>query len=165
MFCVVHWAFIGQRPEMPLISCPDCDHSISDQAPACPNCGRPTGNIKSSAKSGAWQAVVKSRTPINVFALAMMACASVFGFSATNMEEDALKAFTYSLHVFLALSGMFFVCLLFCRSAIYHPEDLAKAKQQGVTFGKDRPVLAAVLIGGLILIYGAYQAGLFEWLE
>ena len=26
---------------MPLITCPDCKNSISDQAPTCPNCGRP----------------------------------------------------------------------------------------------------------------------------
>ena len=26
---------------MPLINCPDCGHQVSDQAPACPQCGRP----------------------------------------------------------------------------------------------------------------------------
>ena len=26
---------------MALITCPDCNNSISDQAPACPHCGRP----------------------------------------------------------------------------------------------------------------------------
>lgn len=26
---------------MPLVQCPDCAKSISDAAPACPNCGRP----------------------------------------------------------------------------------------------------------------------------
>lgn len=26
---------------MPLITCPDCNHQVSDQAPACPSCGRP----------------------------------------------------------------------------------------------------------------------------
>lgn len=26
---------------MPLLSCPDCNREISDQAPACPYCGRP----------------------------------------------------------------------------------------------------------------------------
>ena len=26
---------------MPLLSCPDCGHRVSDLAPACPSCGRP----------------------------------------------------------------------------------------------------------------------------
>lgn len=26
---------------MALITCPDCQKQVSDQAPACPNCGRP----------------------------------------------------------------------------------------------------------------------------
>lgn len=26
---------------MPLIQCPDCSREVSDQAPACPSCGRP----------------------------------------------------------------------------------------------------------------------------
>ena len=26
---------------MPLIACPDCNSKVSDQAPACPTCGRP----------------------------------------------------------------------------------------------------------------------------
>lgn len=26
---------------MALIDCPDCTRSVSDQAPSCPNCGRP----------------------------------------------------------------------------------------------------------------------------
>lgn len=29
---------------MALISCPDCGKEVSEQAPACPNCGRPMGN-------------------------------------------------------------------------------------------------------------------------
>lgn len=105
-----------------------------------------------------WQAVLKSRTPINVFALAMMACAAVFGFSSTRLEENSFEAFTYCLHMFLAVSGMFFVCLLFCRSAIYHPEDLANAKARGLEFPKDRPVVAALIIAIMITGYTFYQA-------
>ena len=36
---------------MPLITCPDCGKEISDQAPACPNCGRP-GPFEASAIVG-----------------------------------------------------------------------------------------------------------------
>ena len=28
---------------MSLLNCPDCNHEVSDAAPACPNCGRPMG--------------------------------------------------------------------------------------------------------------------------
>jgi predicted RNA-binding Zn-ribbon protein involved in translation (DUF1610 family) len=37
---------------MPLVTCPDCGTEVSDQAPACPKCGRPTA--KKVNKSGAW---------------------------------------------------------------------------------------------------------------
>jgi len=30
---------------MALIKCPDCNHEVSDAAPACPKCGRPNGAI------------------------------------------------------------------------------------------------------------------------
>jgi predicted amidophosphoribosyltransferase len=35
---------------MPLIQCPDCKKEISDQAPVCPNCGRPFSQPRISAK-------------------------------------------------------------------------------------------------------------------
>lgn len=146
--------------------CPDCEREISDQANSCPHCGCPNGGSqkRSDSNSGIWQAVVKSKTPINVFALAMMACASVFGFSSTQLESGGLEAFQYSLHVFLAVSGMFFACILFCRKAIYHPDDLVKAKEAGVELGEDRPVVAAILIGIFIGLYAVYQGGVFQLL-
>lgn len=104
-----------------------------------------------------WKAVTKARTPINVFAIAMMAAASLFGASSTQIEGHELEAFTYSLHIFLAVAGMFFACLLFCKSSIYHPEELAKAKRDGFEFAPDRPVLAASLIGVILTGYAAYQ--------
>jgi hypothetical protein len=36
---------------MPLIQCPDCGNKISDQAPACPRCGRPSGPGRTSPQS------------------------------------------------------------------------------------------------------------------
>lgn len=144
---------------MPLTQCPDCNHEISTRARSCPHCGCPAAEDSGGDKDkGIWKAVTRSRTPINIFALAMMAAASIFGASATQIAGHELEAFTYALHIFLAVAGMFFVCLLFCRSSIYHPEDLTKAKRDGFEYGPDRPILAASLIGLMILGYSLYQA-------
>jgi uncharacterized membrane protein YvbJ len=37
---------------MALISCPDCNKEISENAPACPGCGAPIAGVKESAGSG-----------------------------------------------------------------------------------------------------------------
>lgn len=37
---------------MPLISCPDCNREISDAAPSCPGCGRPSRPMAFSASDG-----------------------------------------------------------------------------------------------------------------
>jgi hypothetical protein len=146
---------------MSLIKCPECGHDVSDQASTCIKCGHPikTATQQKSPLNNAWGAVTKSRTPINVFALAMMACAAVLGASATQIDNPCnLTAFTYTLHIFLALSGMFFATILFCRKGIYHPDDLAKAKQTGVDdLGQDRPIVAAVLICLMVAGYSTYQ--------
>lgn len=141
---------------MSLISCPECEKEISDKAVYCPQCGCPIEE-KSGNGNGMWKAVTKARTPINVFALAMMAAASVFGASATQITGQELKAFTYALHIFLAVSGMFFACLLFCKSSIYHPDELAKAKKEGYEFPQDRPVIAAIIMGVMIIGYAVYN--------
>ncbi len=153
---------------MGLIKCEDCGQEMSDQATVCVKCGRPCGSTTEprSFLHGAWAAVTRSKTPINLFAIAMMSCAAILGMSATQVESDnSLTAFTYTLHTFLAVAGMFFVTILFCRKGIYHPEDLAKAKRNGISdLGEDRPVIAAVLIFLMLIAYGLYQAekgGLF----
>jgi hypothetical protein len=146
---------------MGMSSCEDCGQDISDQAKMCIKCGRP---LESSAKSlgiidGAWAAVTRSKTPINLFAIAMMSCSSILGMSATRVESDnSLIAFTYTLHIFMAVTGMFFVTILFCRKGIYHPDDLAKAKREGITdMGEDKPIVAAVLIVLMLIAYGLFQ--------
>lgn len=146
---------------MSLIKCPECDQEISNQAVMCVKCGNPISQSTSQQKSehAAWDAVTKSRTPINVFALAMMACSAILGVSATQVSNNwSLTAFTYTLHIFLAVSGMFFATILFCRKGMYHPEDLAKAKEAGVEdLGQDQPIIAAVLILVIVIAYGVYQ--------
>lgn len=136
--------------------CPACERPLSDKATSCPHCGHPL-KTDSPPSASLWQAVTRARTPINVFALAMMASASVFGASATQLGDNALIAFTYALHIFLAIAGMFFLCLILCRACIYHPEELAKAKKDGLEIPPDRPILAACLIGVMIVGYSVYQ--------
>ncbi len=143
---------------MALIKCADCGTDVSDLATACVKCGRPrNASLPESSIRSAWRATTQAKTPVNVFALAMMSCAAVFGVSATLIKGDPLPAFTYSLHTFLAIAGMFFVTLLFCRKAIYHPTDLVNAKEHNVDLGPDRPMLAAVLLGCMFIAYGLYQ--------
>ena len=148
--------------------CEDCDHAVSDKAACCIQCGCPLGSMASDTAdkskglmSGAWLAVSKSKTPINLFAIAMMSCSSILGMSAVHIDSpEALTAFTYTLHIFIAVTGMFFVTLLFCRKGVYHPDDLAKAKRDGITddLGEDRPEVAAVLILIMLTAYAVYQA-------
>ena len=85
----------------------------------------------------------------------------ILGMSAVHIDSpETLTAFTYTLHIFIAVTGMFFVTLLFCRKGVYHPDDLAKAKRDGITddLGEDRPEVAAVLIVIMLTAYAVYQA-------
>jgi putative nucleic acid binding protein len=34
---------------VPIINCPDCQKEMSDSAPACPNCGKPNGNVSAQS--------------------------------------------------------------------------------------------------------------------
>jgi len=143
-----------------LVNCPDCGREVSEQASACVNCGRPLGQKDSTGNAvSLWAAVTKTKTPINVFALAMTVCASVLAHSATNIESCyASVAFTYTIHAFLAVSGMFFLAILFCRNGVYHPRDLEKIDPAVRSkLGEDRPIAAAVLISLMLFGYGLYQ--------
>lgn len=144
-----------------MTKCVDCHQDISDQAISCINCGRPLASKTPSSGmiNSAWGAVAKSKTPINLFAIAIMSCSAILGMSATQIENSvSLTAFTYTLHTFMAVTGMFFVTILFCRKAIYHPDDLAKAKRDGFTdIGEDKPKIAAVLIVLMLIAYGLFQ--------
>jgi hypothetical protein len=146
---------------MSISKCPECGHDVSNKAAACTHCGHPNDLMTQprAPLTNAWNAVTKSRTPINVFALAMMACSAILGASATQVDNVCdLTAFTYTLHIFLAISGMFFATILFCRKGMYHPEDLAKAKQAGVEdLGHDKPMIAAVFIFLMVVGYTYYQ--------
>jgi hypothetical protein len=72
---------------MSIIKCLECGQDISDQATLCVKCGYPIHPAEESPdkKSALWNAVTKARTPINIFALAMMACASVLGLARLEL--------------------------------------------------------------------------------
>jgi len=46
---------------MPLVTCPDCGKQISDQAPACPNCGRPMASPPSTSAPPTPPAPIRAR--------------------------------------------------------------------------------------------------------
>jgi hypothetical protein len=145
---------------MAIITCLDCNHEISDKAAMCVHCGRPNSpDGKGDSINSPWGSVNAAKTPINVFALAMMACTAVLGASAPFIDGScSLTAFTYSIHAFLAVATMFFLSLLFCRKGIYHPSDLGNVKTEVLSeMGKDEPRLAAAIILMVFLAYGGYQ--------
>jgi hypothetical protein len=41
------------RTRMALVTCPDCERSVSDSAPSCPGCGRPMQNATPAALAAA----------------------------------------------------------------------------------------------------------------
>ena len=145
---------------MGLVKCSECEHQISDKAKFCVNCGCPLQEEPPEDKQSlGWSTASKARTPINIFALAMMCCASILGGSATFVEScESQTVFTYTIHAFIAVSGMFFLTLLFCRKGVYHPEDLDKVSTEvRKELGTDQPHIAAALITFMMLAYGAYQ--------
>lgn len=57
---------------MPLITCPDCQREISDSAPACPGCGRPSTKIEFSTSDGPISGrVYQKKRPITLSRLMM----------------------------------------------------------------------------------------------
>ena len=63
---------------MDTIKCSECGQDLARDAIMCIKCGHPlthtSGQVSKTEQM--WDAVIKARTPINVFALAMMACAA-----------------------------------------------------------------------------------------
>ena len=94
---------------MSLVKCLECGQEISDQAEICVKCGRPLDarEESNSNRSMLWNAATKTRTPITVFAFAMMACASVPGASATQFRVDTRILPSHTLSI---LSSQFREC-------------------------------------------------------
>lgn len=77
---------------MSLIKCPECKQEISDQACICIKCGNPISKTaeQQSSLNTAWNAVTTSRTPIDVFALAMWLVLRFPGSALPALMEYAL---------------------------------------------------------------------------
>lgn len=58
---------------MPLIPCPDCAKEISDLAPACPNCGRPSTSRKVVAIENEKKRALANRYNLVSWVLAFLA--------------------------------------------------------------------------------------------
>lgn len=69
---------------MALITCPDCVKKISDQAPACPYCGRPT-DIKTIKKNNNVRTVKKSN--ISKVLAVLIILVSVVGMIASAVSN------------------------------------------------------------------------------
>jgi len=70
---------------MPLTTCPDCEHSVSDQAPACPQCGRPMTAQTTERTSKSLKA------QLLVFVLVL--CSGLLGTCITIMDGETLHWF------------------------------------------------------------------------
>lgn len=146
---------------MDVKKCSECGQDLARDAILCIKCGHPMSDtaVPLSKTDQMWNAVIKARTPINIFALAMMACAAVLGVSAVHVDNcHARIAFTYTLHAFMAVAGMFFLTLLFVKRGLYHPEDLNKVNPAILEkFGRERSGIAAAIIVVMLFGYAIYQ--------
>ena len=78
---------------MALITCPDCENRISDQAASCPHCGRPV-SAQSSMKVGREKAIEltsKRLKLISICSVAAIVIGLVTVVSAVNAEASTVR--------------------------------------------------------------------------
>lgn len=113
-------------------------------------------------KSGWARIISATGSPLKLFALTILVCNAVFGIAGSTMND--LKAFMYSLHVFVAVISAFVLIALWSPRSFYHPNELAELRQTDEDgqdtsdiFPIERPAVAtAIWCGGLVL-YAVYQ--------
>ena len=69
---------------MGLLNCPDCGNAVSDQAPACPKCGRPRIAAQATAAQFAAPASPQKRATHPITLVAALALLAVVGWSSLN---------------------------------------------------------------------------------
>lgn len=101
-------------------------------------------------------------SPLKLFALTVLVCNSVFALAAAWMRS--LEAFTYSLHLFLAVVACFVLTALWSPRSLYHPRELVELerlrREAPDLMGPvpaDRPWVPTVVIGLGVVGYTIYQ--------
>ena len=99
---------------MALVKCPDCGRDISDQAPACPHCGRPATNTPQvpPAASPAEPLQKKKRSPVAMGCLALLALGAVVGVlseSSTTTDTSTSTPSMVDLNGAVRFTGTQFV--------------------------------------------------------
>ena len=67
---------------MGLLNCPDCGNVVSDQAPACPKCGRP--RVAAQATAAQFAAPPQKRTTHPITLVVALVLLAVVGWSSLN---------------------------------------------------------------------------------
>jgi hypothetical protein len=75
---------------MGLLNCPDCGNAVSDQAPACPKCGRPRVAAQATAAQSAAPVAPPQKRTTHPITLAMaLVLLAVVGWSSLNAYRKA----------------------------------------------------------------------------
>ena len=79
---------------MPLIKCPDCEKEISDQAPTCPHCGRPSTHLATKKRHA--EAKRYNQVSWMIFALALLsALAGAWAIAAVSLLAALVLSIIY----------------------------------------------------------------------
>jgi hypothetical protein len=113
--------------------------------------------------AGDWSRILAATgSPLKLFALIVLVCNTVFGVAAAWTGK--LEAFTYSIHMFLAIVASLVLIALWSPRSLYHPKELLELRElergyedDEKLMPPDRPwVATAVLVAGVIF-YAFYQ--------
>jgi hypothetical protein len=101
-------------------------------------------------------------SPLKLFALIVLVCNTVFGVAAAWTGK--LEAFTYSVHMFLAIVASFVLIALWSPRSLYHPKELLELRELEKDYKDDeklmppdRPWVATVVLVAGVIFYGLYQ--------
>jgi hypothetical protein len=114
-------------------------------------------------ETGGWSRIMAATgSPLKLFALIVLVCNAVFGVAAASMGD--LKAFTYSIHMFLAVVASFVLIALWSPRSLYHPKEILelKALEKGskddeTMLPPDRPWVATGILVAGVIFYALYQ--------
>jgi hypothetical protein len=116
-----------------------------------------------NAEIGGWSRVLAATgSPLKLFALIVLVCNTVFGVAAAWTGK--LEAFTYSIHMFLAIVASFVLIALWSPRSLYHPKELLELRElekgcedDEKLMPPDRPWVATVVLVAGVIFYAFYQ--------